>query len=1020
MFDFFQRQRFFIFGLLVALCVGGIVAVNGLPVEPVPDISPRQVMVSATVPGLATEEVEKLLTFPMEVSFTGLPGVIDLRSVSRTGVAVVYLQFEDHTNIDFDRTLVAERLTTARDNIAVPHVSIQMGPRATGMGEIMQFQLVGPGYSLMDLNRVLQWNVIPQLKLLPGVADVNGNGGAEETYQVVLDPVRLRAYNVSVPEVYSAMDANNASAGGGWINHHAEQQVIIGRALINDLPSLGMIPVKMGKNGSVVRVKDVGRVVLGPRTRLGAATRDGKGEAVIGVVLMQDGASSNAVLSKINKTLPQIQHSLPPGMKIVPYYERSVLTEETISTVKENLVIGAFLVLFVLIVVLGDWRAALVISSAIPVALLCAFIGMRIFGVSANLLSLGAIDFGMIVDSSLVIIEHFLTIRQVEGEQRSVKDAAVQSARLVIRPVTFSIFVIIAVYLPILSLQGIEGKMFRPMAETVVMGLLTSLVYCFVCIPVLATVFLRHPVSEDHETRFIRFLRKYYDPALLWTEQHSRTVILGTTLLFILSMGLTFRLGGEFVPTLEEGSLAVAATRLPSASLDTVIEGVTREEKIIRSFPEVKTVVSNIGTAAIPTDPMGQNEADSFIILKPRSQWGSHHTTQSDLVRDMSAALKEKVPSASYEWSQPIQMRMDDLLSGVRTQLAISIYGDDLDELNGLAEQVSSVVNSVPGAADVALLGGGVMPFLHLDVDRDAAARYGVAVSDILDEITAIGGYVGKSVILNNSIIPVQVSLAHISVNSISKIEKLPIHRADGHGWVPLGSVCKVVSVDGWTRIDRDRVHRRIIVQANVRGRDVSSFVSQAQQAVQDKVKMPPGYQIVWAGQFQNLRSAVARLLLVLPIAFAVIFALLIAALGSVKASSLVFINLPIAATGGILALYVRGMPFSIAAGIGFIALFGVAILNGVVLVSQIRIFEKEGMNIRQASLEAAKARFRPVMATASVASLGFFPMAFSGSMGAEVEKPLATVVIGGLITSTLLTLIVFPTLYARVFKTVE
>ncbi|MFT9094362.1 MAG: CusA/CzcA family heavy metal efflux RND transporter, partial [Gluconobacter cerinus] len=1015
LFQFFQKQRFFVYGLIVALLVMGVASVEGLPVEPVPDISPRQVMVTVTAPGLATEEVEKLITFPVETSFTALPGLIDLRSVTRTGVSAVYLQFDDATDIDLDRTRVAERLQDARENVAVPGVSVQLGPRTTGMGEIMQFQLKGPAYSLMDLNRIMRWTVAPAIKLLPGVAEVNTNGGAEQTFQVTLDPLRLRTYGVSVSDVYQAVDGNNASAGGGWIAHQAEQQVIVGRALVGNLDDFGEIPVRIGKNGNVTRVKDVGIVSLGARSRLGAATRDGSGEIVLGAVMMQDGASSNAVLAKVNAALPVIRKSLPAGVTLDPYYQRSTLTSETIATVKENLLIGAALVLFVLIVVLGDWRASLVIASAIPAALLCAFVGMRIFGVSANLLSLGAIDFGMIVDSSLVVVEHFMTLRSDNANKMSMRDTAIEAATSVVRPVTFSIFVIIMVYLPIFALQDIEGKMFRPMAQTVAMALLASLFYCFVCIPVLAAAFLRDGQAH-RETWFVRTVRRYYEPALAWSEKRGITILMITLSIFCGSIVLATRLGGEFVPTLEEGSLTTTVMRWPSASLETVINEIGKQERLIRSFPEVKTVVTNIGTAAVPTDPMGSNEADSLIILKHRSEWKTGRP-QEQLVAAMASTLQAKLPSANYEWSQPIQMRMDELLSGVRTQLAISIYGENLEELARLADRVTQVVSAVPGSADVAPQGDGTVPFMHIDVDRNAAARRGVAVSDALAQITAIGGLIGKPVVLGSTIIPTQIRLAPASTLSVEAIGNLPVRRLDGQGWVLLSDIATLKVVEGPSRIDRDGLHRKVTVQANVRGRDVNSFVAAAQAAVAQQVKLPAGYQIVWAGQFQNLHSAMQRLSFVVPIALLVIFVLLVAALGSVKAAGLVFFNLPIAATGGIIALTLRGLPFSIAASIGFIALFGVAILNGVVLISQIQSFRDTGLNPAAAAFAAARSRFRPVLATASVASLGFFPMAFSGSMGAEVERPLATVVIGGLVTSTLLTLLVLPSLYARIFR---
>ncbi len=1015
MLSFIQKNTYLLLGIVAALLAGGLLTIPGLPVESVPDISPQQVMVSVTAPGLATEEVEKLITFPLESSLTGIPGVTDLRSISRTGVSAVYLQFADGTDIDLDRTRVSQRLQLARETISMPGISITMGPLATGMGEIMQIQIKGAGYSLTNLNRIMTWTVVPQLKLVPGVVDVNVNGGAEETFELTLDPSRMVGFGVSISDIDQAIATNNASSGGGWIAHHDEQQVVVARARITGLESFGLIPVKTGPRGHVIRIRDMGRVSIGTRTRLGFVTRDGKGEIVNGVVLMQNGASSNATLKAINEALPGIRRSLPEGVTLDPFYTRATLTSETIGTVKENLVIGAILVVGVLIVVLGDWRAAFVIASVIPAALIFAMAGMRWFGVSANLLSLGAIDFGMIVDSSLVVVEHLLATRNQATSKEGFRDLAQKALVGVIQPVSFAIGIIIIVYLPILTLQGIEGKMFRPMAQTVIMALVASLLYCIVCIPALAALFMRYgPI--DRETRFVRFVRRYYEPALAWSEHHARLLIGVTLGTFAVAVLLALSLGGEFVPQLDEGSLLVTSLRLPSASLDTVLRGVTEQEHILKAFPDVATVVSNTGTSAIPTDPMGTGETDTFIFLKPRSEWTTAKT-EAGLVQKMSLSLSERLPDANYEWTQPIQMRMDDLLSGVRTQLAISIYGDNLETLSHLAGETIKAINSVPGAADVNSVSEGVLPYVHIDIDRDSAARLGVAVPDILQTVEAVGGHIGTSITLEDAIIPSQVRFTDDAVKSMDHIGRLQVRRADNRGWVMLNEVSHIALVDGTSRIDRDSLKRRIIVQANVRGRDVASFVKAARKAVEQQMILPPGYRMSWAGQFRNLESASRRLAIVVPIALALIFGLLVAALGSFGTAALVFVNLPVAATGGILALVLRGMPFSIAAGIGFIALFGVAILNGVVLVSQIRAYRNAGMEAAQAAFEAARVRLRPVIATASVASLGFFPMAFSGNAGAEVERPLATVVIGGLISSTLLTLLVLPSLYAFFFK---
>ncbi|MBB2157138.1 efflux RND transporter permease subunit [Gluconacetobacter diazotrophicus] len=1017
---FLQANRFVVLGGAVAIMLAAIAAVIGLPVESVPDISPRQVLVSVTAPGLATEEVERLITFPIETSMAGIPGMNDLRSVSRSGVSVVYVQFDDDTDIDLDRTRVNERIQQARSLIAVPGLSVNMGPLATGMGEIMQIEIRGQVRnggarpSLMDLNRLMTWTVVPQLKLVPGVVDVNVNGGAEETYQVALDQARLVAYGVSVSDVYRAVDGNNAASGGGWIEHHAEQQIVVGRGLVRGLDDFAALPVRLNPDGTAIRLRDVGAVSMGPRTRLGAVTRDGDGEIVNGVVLMRMGASSDATLAAIRAALPGIRRTLPAGITLDPYYSRSDLTNRTIATVRENLLIGAALVVLVLVVVIGDWRASLVIASVIPFALVCAMAGMRQFGISANLLSLGAIDFGMIVDSSLVVVENLMAHRQ-RGETEDLRTLVVSSVMQVIRPVTFAILVIVMVYLPILTLQGIEGKMFRPMAQTVIMALLASLAYCVICVPVIAALALRRAPAHG-DTRLVAALRRGYGPMVLWGETHPGRLFGATAAIFLVSVFLATRLGGEFIPQLGEGALVVTSTRLPSASLPTVLQSVRREEQILRGFPEVATVVSNTGTSAIPTDPMGVNETDSFVFLKDPSHWRTAHT-QEGLVTAIDATLRAQLPDAQFSWSQPVQMRMDDLLSGVRSEIAVSIYGPDLDMLSRLGDQVAAVLKGVPGAADVAPQGDGTLPFIHVDVDRDRAARLGVPMADILDTVEAVGGHIGRPVIVENAVMNTQVRFDPAQAASRGQIARLRVRRADGRGTVLLSQVATISIVDGPPRISRDRIQRRLIVQANVRGRDLSSYVAAAQAAVAAKIHLPPGYRLTWEGQFRNLQSAMARLDIVVPIALALIFALLVVALGSVRAAMLVFVNLPMAATGGIIALTVRGLPFSISAGIGFIALFGVAILNGVVLVSAIQHLRRTGMDVARAAFEAAEERFRPVIATALVASLGFFPMAFSTSAGAEVERPLATVVIGGLVSSTLLTLLVLPSLYARVMR---
>lgn len=1031
------KGRAAILGAVVLLMIAGIADLRSLSVEPVPDISPRQVLISVRAPGLPTEEVERLVTFPIETVMSGIVGVDSMRSVSRTGVSVLYLQFDDGTDIYRARELVAQRFDQARAAVSVHNLAISMGPMATGMGEIMQIQIHGKGHSLAALNRIMTWNVVPKLRLVPGVIDVNINGGASQTYQVALNPMALRQFQVSVSDVFNAVDRDNEAAGGAWIEHNDEQQIIVGRSLIDSLHELGEVQVRSMPNGGVVHVRDVGTVREGRLPRLGGVTRDGEGEIVNAVILLQQGANAKATLARINKALPQIVSTLPGGVTLEPYYSRATLTDVTIHTVKENLVLGALLVLIVLLVVIGDWRASLVIISVIPFSLVAAMVGMRHLGISANLLSLGAIDFGMVVDSALVIVESVLSSRAAPDVPltRRIADTVASVAR----PVIFSILIIIMVYLPVLTLEGVEGRMFRPMAQTVILALMASLLYALVAVPAFCALIMKiRPHGEgtaghgtgaegdaeggagggaddihsgtEHDTLFIRFLRRGFTPASAWCLANKRKVVGLALVILAISLGLTTRLGGEFIPQLQEGDLIVTSTRLPGISLDASLRSIQQIERTLRQFPDIRMLVSNSGTSAIPTDPQGGEQSDTYVLLKPRTEWKTA-TTQEGLIRAFDKALRRNNPGSLYSWSQPIQMRMDDLQSGVRSQIAIGIYGPDIDTLMRLAAEAARIVESVPGAADVAPQDVGTIPYLHIDVDRTAAARLNVDTSEVLDVVESIGGHVGPPVSLQDALIPTEVRIMAEARDDLADIRLLPVLTRDDHT-VRLDQVSEITLRDGPAAIRRNQGERRMMVQANVRGRDLSSFVQEAQRAVETRIDLPPGYRIEWSGQFRNLQTAVARLEIVVPITLVLIFCLLILALGDVWLAALVFVNLPFAATGGIVALWIRDMPFSISAGIGFIALFGVATLNGVVLVSYIRDKRLAGLDAVRAAVTSARERFRPVMATATVACLGFFPMAFSMSEGAEVEKPLATVVIGGLISCTALTLLVLPTLY--------
>lgn len=1011
-----MEKRFFLLCIIILLMVAGIADIRNLPVSPVPDISPREVLVTIQAPGVPAEDVEKFVTSPIEKVMSGVIGLRGLRSVSRTGIAVLYLQFDDSTDIYHDRELVSERLPEARESVAIKGTSVSMGPMTTGMGEILQFQIKGRGKSLEELNRIMVWNVVPELRLVPGVVDVNVNGGGEETYEIALNPFALRRYGISVSSVFQAIDKDNRVVGGAWIEHNDEQHIIVGNSLIDNLSELGSIRLRSGSNGEAVFVRDVAVLRKAHRPRLGGVTRDGKGEIVIGTVLLQQGANALVTLKAVQVALQKIQKNLPPGVTLDPFYDRAILTKHVISTVRENLILGALLVLAVLFVVIGHWRASLVIISVIPFSLIMAMVGMRHLGISANLLSLGAIDFGMVVDSSLVIVENVLHRRTYEENLCKTIGKTVSS---VIRPVTFAVMIITLVYLPVLTLQDVEGRMFRPMAQTVILALMASLVYSLVCIPALC-MFLGHfKTSQEfhqttHQTKFIAFLWRYFQPISAWCMHNTRKVVSIAVVFLCFSALLVTRLGGEFIPQLQEGDLVVTSTRLPSIALGASLKAAEEIEQTLMTFPEVKSVVSNTGTAAIPTDPMGVGETDSYVLLKPRSEWKTA-TTQEGLVKAFNAALIKDNPGSLLNWSQPIQMRMDDLLEGVRSQVAIGIYGPDLETLAQLATRISDVISRVPGAADVAPQDVGTVPYLHIDVDRKEAARLNVSTSDVLDVVGALQGYYSSSVSVGDALIPIQIRFIGNIHDTLEDINFLPVFSHDGK-IVNLSQVTDTTLVNAPPAIRRDHGMRCAMVQVNVRGRDLSSFVQAAQAAVRKHVRIPQGYSIEWSGQFKNLQTAVARLEIVVPIMLGLIFFLLLMALGEMGLATLVFVNLPFAATGGVIALYVRGMPFSISAGIGFIALFGVATMNGLVLVSCIQELRKAGASAFVAAVNAVRERFCPVVATATVACLGFFPMAFSTGDGAEVEKPLAMVVIGGLVTCTILTLLVLPTIYAALY----
>ncbi len=1014
-FEALVRRRWLMMVLALGVVAGGWFNLRQLAIDAVPDISPKQVMILTEATGLGPLEVERLVSFPIETAVAGLPMLQDVRSTSRFGLSAVYVTFEDGADVQTARSQVAERLQQAQSMLPPGMGTPTLGPFATGLGEILEFELRGPGFTPMELYQMLQWRIVPQLRLVPGIADVNIYGGALQTYEVQADPDRLRAQGISMSQVYSAIESNNATRGGASIYHGDEQDIVRGLALVQSIGDISGIVLKAAPGGIPVTVGDVAEVKMAPKVRLGAVTHDGEGETILGVADMQFGLNASEVLPPLKAGIAKVQATLPPGVKIDVFYDRSDLIGRAISTVEHNLGEGALLVVAILLLMLGNFRAGLIVATVIPVSMMMAFVGMRVLGISGNLMSLGALDFGLIVDGAVVLVENVLR-RQSEGKKEGGQDpvkVVPGAAAEVARPVIFSVAIITLVYLPVLSLQDIEGKTFRPMALTVMLALVSALFVTMLVTPAMAASFLGSKGSEK-DTIIVRGARRGYTPVLRRTMGHPWLTAGIAAALFGVSVFFAMRLGGEFIPQLSEGAIVVTSTKPASINLDASLRIVTEIEHVLRGFPDVQTVVSQTGSAAVPTDPMGVQSTDTYVILKPQSEWKTAKT-QAGISSAMEEKVKAAVPGISLELSQPIQMRMDDLLQGVRSDVALTIYGEDLDTLGKLADQAVEIIKGVQGAADVRSEQEGSLPAMTIRLDRARLARLGLNASDALAVVEAVGGrQVGLVYGTNDTQTPIVVRVAPKARASLQALRDLPVGVANGAA-VPLSAIADVSVADGPSQVTRDKLQRRVAVDINVRGRDVQSFVTEVQKAVANQVHPPIGYTVEWSGTFQNLQSASARLAIVVPGVLLLIFLLLYLNFGSLRLSALIFLNVPMAATGGIAALVLRGMPFSVTAGIGFISTFGIAILDGVVLASYIQEERQEGRDAKAAAGDAAEKRLRPVLTTALVASIGFLPMAVSTSAGAEVQRPLATVVIGGLVTATLLTLLVLPALYPLV-----
>jgi len=1005
--DFALHQRLLVIAMTVLVIALGVYSLEDIPIDALPDVTNVQVQILAQAPGYSPVEVERLVSFPIEIAMNGLPQLTEVRSVSKYGLSVVTVVFEDDVDIYFARQLVLERLQKAGESLPPGLPEPEMGPITTGMGEIYQYFLEGDSLNLIELRTIQDWIVKPQLRTVPGVTEVNSFGGMVKQYQVLVDPSNLIRYDITLDEVFEAVENNSSIVGGGFLEHASEQYIIRGIGQARSEEDLENIVVKT-VDGSPVFLRHVARVMIGPEPRQGAVVMQGRGEVSAGIVMMLKGENTQEVIKRVKQKVEEINRTLPPHVKIHPYYDQADLVDRTTSTVRTNLIEGGLLVIVILLLFLGDVRAGVIVASVIPLSMLFAFIGMEWMGLAANLMSLGAIDFGMIVDGAVVMVENSVR-RLSHGGRGSIRDMIGEAAREVGKPILFGILIIIAVYLPILTLQGIEGKMFKPMALTVGFALLGSLILTLTFVPVTSSLLLK--VHREHrEPRFVHYLRKIYSPLLSKALRHRRITLATALAIFASSIAILPTLGTEFIPELDEGSILIQPIRMPSVSLSESIEMEKQVQQMLMQFPEVEFVVGRLGRPDIATDPMGVNLSDIYVTLRPQSEWTTAHRKE-DLVSKMIEEL-EHIPGVNYNVTQPIAMRVDELVSGVKSDIAVKVFGEDMEVLQAKASEISSVIQDISGAEDVSVEQVSGQTYLNAYIDRQAISRYGLNVADVQRVIEiALGGKVATEIYEGQRRFEVLVRYRENRRGDLYEIANAHVNLPTG-GTVLLKQVARVVAEEGPVQVSREFGQRRMVVECNVRGTDIGTFVSQAQRAIEARVTLPPGYHLTWGGQFENQQNAMRRLAVVVPIAIFIIFVLLFTAFGTLRHSLLILLNLPFALTGGIFALFIRDLSLSVSASIGFIALFGVAVLNGVVLLTHINRLVESGKELTVAILEGASDRLRPVLMTALVASFGFVPMALSTGAGAEVQRPLATVVIGGLVTSTILTLLVLPVIY--------
>jgi heavy metal efflux system protein len=1008
--DFSLDNRWVVLSVTVALIALGLYTMWNIPIEAFPDLTNTQVDVTVETPGMSPTEVEQLVTFPLETALMGLPHMQTIRSISKFNLSMITVVFDDSIDIYLARQLVSERIGEAQGRIPAG-LRPTMGPLASVFGEAFQFTLQSSTTALMDLKTLLDWRLRFDLRAVNGVSEVNSWGGETKQYVIAIDPNALRRYNLNLHDVFTRVRENNENFGGGFIEHAEQQYTILGVGRVLSERDLGNI-VLLSQNGVPVFLRDLASITVAPMPRQGAVMHDATGEAVAGMVILLKGVDARRIIQSVKSKIASLR--LPPGVSLVPFYDQSEVIDGTLHTVRHNLIEAGILVIAVLLVFLGDLRAAFIVAVVIPLSMLVGFVGMSLFGVSANLMSLGAIDFGMIVDGSVVMVEYFVRRLARPGlgdSKQSIREAAHEVAR----PILFGVCIIIAVYIPIFTLEGMERRMFRPMAVTVCSALVGSLLFALTLIPALSSLILNVSSRDgahaglSESAWFIR-LRDRYNRSLDWVLTHRVLVTAAAAVVLMAALGSLRFIGTEFMPRLDEGSILITSRRLPGISLTESINIGKRIERVIMSFPEIKGVVTKLGRPDLATEAMGIYESDSYLTLNPRSTWRCCHS-KDELIGKLSAALSV-IPGVAYEFTQPMEMRMDESLTGIRGDVAIKIFGDDMNKLQGLARQVLSVISSIPGAFNPQMEQTSGVPQLQIEINRDELARYGLNVSDVREMIeTLVGGIQVSEMIIGQRRFAIALRLPESERNDLDALGNLVL-RAPGGELVRLNQIADLNVVSSPELITREDARRRIVVQTDVRGTDLGSFVAAAQARVASVLDLPYGYSIDWGGQFENQRHADRRLAIVLPVSIALISALLFATFQNLGETFLILLIVPFALVGGVAALWLRGINLNLSASIGFIALFGVAVLNGVVMVSYINLLRGQGLSLDRAVRLGASDRLRPVTITALVASIGFIPMAMATSTGAEVQRPLATVVIGGLITATILTLYLLPLLY--------